>query len=115
MNQNNTLFGEEEVPEKEIESTVVRYARRKGFMVEKFNSPQKRSVPDDLFTRGVFHFYIEFKRLNKLATEAQSKDHKKRRSTGQLVFVCDNIEDGKRIVDKMWEYYVSSLQHMSEI
>lgn len=89
--------------EKDIEGPVCRYARTKhGMLVEKFTSPGKRSVPDDMFScTGGFVFFIEFKAPGKTASEKQAKDHERRRTMGFEVFVVDDIEEGKRIVDEM--------------
>lgn len=91
------------VLEKDIEQPVCRYARnRHKMLAEKFTSPAKRSVPDQLFTnRFGFMFLIEFKAPGKKPTPKQLKDHQKRRDRGVKVFVVDNIEEGKVIIDQM--------------
>lgn len=89
--------------EKHIEKPVCRYAKNTHHMIaEKFTSPAKRSVPDQLFTtvHGVI-FFIEFKAPGEVPTEKQGKDHKKRRDKGCLVFVVDDIDQGKAIIDLM--------------
>ncbi|MDR9452134.1 MAG: VRR-NUC domain-containing protein [Acidimicrobiia bacterium] len=87
----------------DIETPVCRYAERKhGMKAEKFTSPGRRSVPDRLFSCiGGGVFFIEFKRPGKTATPKQEKDHQRRRDMGFRVFVCDDIDQGKRIVDDM--------------
>lgn len=89
--------------EKDIEQPVCRYARNCHKMkVEKFTSPSRRSVPDQLFTnRYGFMFFIEFKAPGKEPTPSQRKDHEDRRKRGVKVFVVDNVEEGKKIVDTM--------------
>lgn len=93
--------------EKDVEGAVVRYARKVGFIAEKFTSPSRRSVPDDLFTVDFFFFLIEFKNPNKpcKATPKQQEDHDKRRVKGCTVFVCNDVDEGKRIVDEQWARY----------
>lgn len=99
-----------ELLEKDIEDPVCRYAKnRYGMKAEKFTSPSRRSVPDRLFSvatlrPGGFCFFIEFKAPGKDASEKQAKDHKARREMGFKVFVVDNIERGKKIVDAMAAY-----------
>lgn len=85
---------------KDVEVPVVNYARSKGYVVDKFTSPSKRSVPDDLFNapNGVL-FFIEFKVPGKEPTDKQAKDHAKRRANNALVYVVDNVEVGKGIID----------------
>lgn len=90
-----------ELLEKDIESAVCRYAKKKGMLHDKFSSPGKRSVPDQLFTnKNGFMFFIEFKAPGKKATPKQVSDHNKRRAKGVSVYVVDNIDEGKSIIDE---------------
>jgi hypothetical protein len=87
--------------ESDVEGAVCRYARAKGMLVYKFTSPQRRGVPDRLFIPpDRCGFFIEFKRLGKKATPEQIREIRKLQSKGQHVYVVDNVEDGKRIIDK---------------
>ena len=87
--------------EKDIEGPVKRYAKsRYGMLAEKFISPSKRSVPDDLFTtRHGFMFFIEFKAPGKLPTPKQKEDHARRRAFGIRVYVVDDVGYGKQVID----------------
>jgi len=100
------LFDDKKRESADVEVPVVAYARRTGFMADKFTSPSRRSVPDYLFTVGFFCFLIEFKHPDKKceATPGQAKDHAKRRKNGTIVFVCNDLEEGKKIIDRMWAY-----------
>lgn len=95
--------------EKDIENAVCKYARdRYGMKAEKFTSPGRRAVPDRIFSVhgpyvGVV-FFIEFKAPGKTATKKQVKDHNERRAMGFKVFVVDDIDQGKKIVDEMAAY-----------
>lgn len=94
--------------ERDIEKAVCDYARTKGLTAEKFTSPNRRAVPDRLLTGpGGLIFFIEFKATGKAKTVhsgatghegRQWGDHQKRRANGFRVYVCDDIEQGKRIV-----------------
>lgn len=97
--------------EKDIEQPVCRYARERYRMkVEKFTSPARRSVPDDIFSmEGGNVFFIEFKAPGKTPTPSQSADHDKRRDLGFMVFVVDDIEQGKKVVDKMYTYFTTGV------
>lgn len=88
--------------EKVIEGKVVEHAKKLGCYVRKFTSPAHRSVPDRMFIspNGVVWF-IEFKRLGQKPTAGQEVEIEKIRKTGVKVFVCDNVDDGKRVVDAM--------------
>lgn len=88
--------------EKKIESAVCDYAKTKGCLAEKFTSPSKRSVPDRIFTLPDGRmFFIEFKAAGKRTTPLQERDHDERRKRNVTVFVVDDIDEGKRIVDLM--------------
>lgn len=93
------------VSEADIEKAVCDYAKRKGVMVDKFVSPNKRSVPDRIFSfPGGKVVFIEFKAPGKKATPMQERDHAKRRALGFAVAVVDNVEQGKRIIDVALAY-----------
>lgn len=86
--------------EKAIESAVCNYAKSLGVLVYKFTSPQRRSVPDRIFfppNRPAF--LIEFKRKGEKPTPAQDVEIAKIRAQGVNVYVVDNVEQGKVIVD----------------
>lgn len=96
--------------EKDIENAVCKYARdRYKMKAEKFTSPGRRAVPDRLFTvscnhPGGFMFFCEFKAPGKKPTEKQERDHEERRRMGNKVFVVDDIDRGKKIVDAMYAF-----------
>jgi len=85
--------------ESEIESKVCAYAKTKGLIPYKFTSPNRRSVPDRLFCgpNGI-HFFIEFKRPGAKPTVKQWREINRLIALGHHVHVCDDIEEGKRIV-----------------
>ena len=92
--------------EKDIENAVCKYARdRYKMKAEKFTSPGQRAVPDRLFSApNGFAFFIEFKAPGKKPTEKQLRDHEERRRMGFKVFVVDDIDRGKRIIDNMYAF-----------
>ena len=95
--------------ESKIEKTVCRYAEELGLLAEKFKTPNRRSVPDRLFSGpDGLHFYMEFKATGKAKTihpeatgheGSQYRDHQKRRKLGHRVYVIDDIEYGKRVIN----------------
>lgn len=97
------LDRKDRVLEKDIENPVCRYAKNKyGMTAEKYSSPAKPSVPDRLFTTIYgFMFFIEFKAPRKKPTPKQAKDHARRRSMGVKVFVVDDVDYGKQVIDLM--------------
>ena len=88
--------------EKDIEAKVCLYARDKGMLTYKFTSPARTAVPDRLFIAPDGRvFFCEFKRANKKPTPAQEREHGKLRQQNVLVFVIDNVADGKLMIDVM--------------
>lgn len=74
---------------------------------EKFVSPQKRNVPDRLIVaQDPDHqfpaYFIEYKKPGEAPTDAQLRDHARRRAGGNRVYVVDNADQGRAIL--MWHY-----------
>lgn len=82
--------------EKDVEAALVRRVKALGGLCEKFTSPGRRSVPDRIITmpNGQIIF-VELKAPNKKPTDAQIKDHERRRALGCDVRVIDNKEDAR--------------------
>jgi hypothetical protein len=79
--------------ERDIEKALVRKVKSLGGIAEKFTSPAKRSVPDRLVTLpGGRIIFCELKRPGGKPTDAQKRDHLKRRLLGCDVRVIDNFE-----------------------
>jgi len=86
--------------EAKIERKVKEYAKKQGWVIRKFKSPARRSVPDDICMKDGKMFFIEFKAPGYLPTEAQKEEHTKIRNHGGfLVHVIDHIGDGKKLFD----------------
>ena len=82
--------------EKDVEAALVRRVKSLGGLCEKFTSPGRRSVPDRIITMpGGQIIFVELKRPGGKPTEAQLKDHGKRRELGCDVRVIDNLEDAR--------------------
>lgn len=88
--------------EKKIEEKVNAYAESKGILQYKFTSPNRGSVPDRLYILpGGKVFFIEFKRAGEKATVKQEREHARLRAQGSTVFVVDDVDEGKRVIDSM--------------
>jgi hypothetical protein len=86
--------------EKDIETKVGEYVRKKNGMFYKFTSPQRRNVPDRIVVLfGVPMFLIEFKAPGKKPTAGQKREIQRLKDRGVAVFVCDDVDQGKKIVD----------------
>lgn len=90
--------------EKQIEKEVCFHAKQKGFLTYKFTSPSRSAVPDRLLiTPWGTVFFIEFKRTGEEPTPQQHREHDRLRKMNILLFVVDNIPDGKKLIDGIWE------------
>lgn len=89
--------------EKEIEKKVCDYAREKGFLVYKFSSPACVGVPDRMFLKNGFTFFIEFKSPGKKPTSVQLRQHRKLQDQGFIVSIVDNVKEGCELIDKLCE------------
>jgi hypothetical protein len=88
--------------EKQIEAKVCDYAKTKNVLVYKFTSPARAAVPDRLFIAPDGEiFFIEFKREGQKPTQAQEREHHRLRQHKVNVFVVDNIDAGKLVIDAM--------------
>lgn len=88
--------------EKQIEGKVCDYAKAKGLLAYKFTSPARMAVPDRMFiTPDGRVFFCEFKAAGKKPTEAQAREHTRLRQHKMNVFVIDNVDEGKAMVDLM--------------
>lgn len=85
--------------EKDIERKVGDYAKKLGFWHRKFTSPQNRGVPDRIFAQNGSVFWIEFKAPGKKPTPLQELEIKKMREKGLRVYVCDNPDYGKTVIE----------------
>lgn len=80
--------------ERDVERALVKRVKALGGMAEKFTSPARRSVPDRLVTMPDGQIiFVELKAPGKKPTEAQERDHAKRRAMGCDVRVIDNKDD----------------------
>ena len=88
--------------EKQIEAKVCEYAKTKNVLVYKFTSPARAAVPDRMFIRPDGRiWFVEFKREGAKPTEAQEREHHRLRQHKVNVFVIDNVEEGKTMIDLM--------------
>jgi hypothetical protein len=88
--------------EKDIESKVCEYAKTKNVLVYKFTSPNRMAVPDRMLIRPDGHiWFVEFKREGAKPTPAQEREHHRLRQHKVSVFVIDNVEEGRLMIDLM--------------
>ena len=88
--------------ESEVEKPVCEYAKKKGWLVYKFVSPNNRGVPDRIFLGpGRKIAFIEFKAPGKEPTKLQKHVFSKIRALLFKVHVIDNVEEGKKLIDTL--------------
>lgn len=84
--------------ERDIEAYLVKRCKEIGALCDKFTSPQRRSVPDRLITFGGRVLFVELKATGKKPTEAQVRDHERRRAAGAEVVWLDSVAGVDRVV-----------------
>lgn len=90
--------------EKDIENCICEYAKKRHVLPYKFTSPNRAAVPDRMFIApGGRIWFCEFKQSGKKPTPQQEREHIRLRKQGAIVFVVDNIESGRIMVDMMIE------------
>jgi hypothetical protein len=85
--------------EKDIEAKVRAKAIAAGWLVYKFTSPSRRSVPDRLFIRDGRYVFIEFKRPGGTLTTGQTREIDRLRCAGADVYVCYSVEEACDALD----------------
>lgn len=81
--------------EKDIERKACDWAKAEGWLVYKFTSPARRSVPDRLFIKDGRAVFIEFKRPGGKLTEGQHRELQRLQSAGMDAEVAYSVEDAK--------------------
>ncbi len=86
--------------ESTIEKAFVARARKKGLQAVKFSDPGRRGAPDRIvLCAGGRAFFVEFKAPGKYPRLEQIDYHRKLRSRGFDVYVCDSVSIGNQIID----------------
>jgi len=87
--------------EKLIQRDVIAYARSKRMLCYKMDATNSIGVPDFLLlTASGDVFFIEFKQLGKQPTPMQLREHVRLRLNNIKVYIVDNVEYGKKIIDE---------------
>jgi hypothetical protein len=87
--------------ERDIEAYLVKRCKEIGALCDKFTSPQRRSVPDRLITFGGRVLFVELKATGKKPTEAQVRDHERRRAVGAEVVWLDSVAGVDRVIGNL--------------
>jgi hypothetical protein len=89
--------------ERDIEAYLVKRCKEIGALCDKFVSPQRRSVPDRLITFGGRVLFVELKATGKKPTEAQVRDHDRRRAAGAEVVWLDSQFGAEGVIQALTE------------
>lgn len=84
--------------ERDIEAYLVKRCKEIGALCDKFTSPQRRSVPDRLITFSGRVLFVELKATGKKPTEAQVRDHGRRRAAGAEVVWLDSVSGADAVI-----------------
>lgn len=87
------------VSESNIEMNVSKYACNTGWWTSKFTSPSRAGVPDRIFIKNGKTLFIEFKATGEKPRKLQLEIMKQMREKGAIVYVVDDIQTGKDILD----------------
>jgi hypothetical protein len=87
--------------ERDIEAYLVKRCKEVGALCDKFTSPQRRSVPDRLITFSGRVLFVELKATGKKPTEAQVRDHERRRAAGAEVVWLDSTAGVDRVIGNL--------------
>jgi len=88
-----------QLSEKSIESIISKYAVSHGWKAFKFTSPAFRGVPDRMFLKRGFCFFVEFKAPGKKTTALQNKRIGELRKQGMAVHIVDNVPSGLELLN----------------
>ena len=85
--------------ERDIQKSVVSYARRNDVIAHKFSSEARRNVPDYIFLFDGRIYFIEFKATGQVARAGQQREINKLKAAGFKVDVCDDKSIGKLFIN----------------
>jgi hypothetical protein len=87
-----------------IETYLVKRVEELGGFCEKFSSPNRRNVPDRIVTFADNRLaFVECKASGKRPTQAQMRDHERRRSMGFDVYVVNSYESADLVVGYIYD------------
>lgn len=87
--------------ERDIEAYLVKRCKEIGAHRDKFVSPQRRAVPDDLIIFNGRVLFVEVKATGACPTPAQVRDHERRRAAGAEVVWLDSVECAEDVIDDL--------------
>ena len=90
-------------PEATLQAKCRKFAKANGWWCAKFTSPGTSSVPDYIFAKSMngvdLVLFVEFKAPGKKPTALQEHTHREMIEHGMRVFVVDNFETFRVLID----------------
>ena len=88
-----------EILEKRIERYLHSECTRRGWLCEKFTSPNKRFVPDRIITVPNRMILVELKSPNGKLSSGQMRDHSRRKKLGITVLTLSSREQVNQFIN----------------
>ena len=88
-------------PEGKVQSEIVKYARKQGFMALRFEVMQVVGFPDLMLLGHRTAAFIEVKRKGKVASKMQEWRLEQIRACGLMATHCDNIEEAQEFIHEV--------------
>jgi hypothetical protein len=85
--------------ESKLEKEIKEHCKKTGWHYWKFTSPANKGVPDRMIFKNGEILFFELKREGKTADKMQDYQIKLMRDAGLKVFVVDNIDYAKSILE----------------
>jgi hypothetical protein len=85
----------------DVQEPVMQYAERKGFLVRRMRYIGRRACADVYLFKGGRTFQIEFKDLGGKPTAQQRREHERMLDHGIVVYIVDDADAGKALVDSL--------------
>lgn len=82
-----------------VERKVCAYAKKLGWLCRKLQWIGRHGAPDRVFIKAGRLIFVEFKAPGKKPTEHQRLEIQRLRDEGMEVYVCDDIDEGKFILN----------------
>ncbi len=83
-----------------VQNPVIEYAKANGWFVRRVQWIGRRGAPDTMMCKGGITLWVEFKDYGEQPEIHQVREHGRMRGAGLLVFVIDDVIDGKALLDR---------------
>lgn len=95
--------------ERNVEASLVRYAKKHGIYTRKFVSPSQRGVPDRIFVKNGVVLFLEVKRPGEEPTKLQLHELKQLTDQGANATWVDTVTKGYATLDAVFDLKLNPL------